>query len=117
MRKNYARILAILSVMLVIFFLTKCNDDPIIKDGGTHAFSGIVRDSATGLAIDSAWIDIGDSILPHHVYSDSNGYYILRVQGTEQFMVFCGKEGYNIEDTVIRVVTDLDSINFFLQAE
>ncbi len=117
MKTNLKKPMITLLLILFIPFLINCEEKTIVIDGGTHAFSGFVRDSISGISIDSAWIDIGDSILPHHTYTDTNGYYILRVQTKEQINIFCGKNGYYTKDTAIRVITDLDSINFLLDVE
>ncbi|UCD95335.1 MAG: hypothetical protein JSU69_04600 [Candidatus Zixiibacteriota bacterium] len=79
-------------------------------------FSGIVADSLTGDFIDSAWIDVADTLEPHHAYTDTAGYYLVGVlMGTERRVVRCGKEGYFTKDTVILLDRPLvENVNFRL---
>jgi hypothetical protein len=93
--------------------LIDCSEEKIISDPD-YLFGGFVRDSITGQPIDSAWINIHDSIAPYRAYSDSTGYYKTSVFLGGELMVFCGKEGYYIKDTTINLNTNLDSINFSL---
>ena len=79
-------------------------------------FSGVVADSLTGNFIDSAWIDVQDTLAPHHAYTDTAGYYLVSVfMGTERRVVRCGKEGYFTKDTVIFLDRPLvENVNFQL---
>ncbi len=114
------RILICRLIILLIPFgiglsLIDCSEEKIISDP-IYLFGGFVRDSITNQPIDSAWINIIDSIPPYRAYTDSTGYYKTSVFLGGELMVFSGKEGYHIKDTIINLSSNLDSINFKLSA-
>jgi hypothetical protein len=59
---------------------------------------GMITDSSTQVAIDSAWLDT-DSLAPYRVYTDTLGYYLLGFYEWpgKQRLLFCGKQGYSIK--------------------
>ena len=95
--------------------LLDCSKEKVISniDPG-YTIGGFVKDSISGMPIDSAWINIIDSIAPYRAYTDSIGYYETIVFLGGELVVFSGKEGYYIKDTVIDIKANLDSINFRL---
>jgi hypothetical protein len=83
--------------------------------------TGVVRDSISGTPIDSAWIDINDTIAPFIAFSDTNGFYGMAF-GTKRygFKLYAGKEGYLTRDTSIVLPEgqiSIDSVNIYLKAE
>jgi len=95
--------------------LLDCSKEKVISNiDPSYTIGGFVKDSISGMPIDSAWININNSSPPYSTYTDSMGYYETSVFLGGLITVFGGKEGYYIKDTVIDIKANLDSINFRL---
>lgn len=118
MRKIFVGPILILILVAICQCFSNCEKS---TDDVWRFLSGVVRDSLTGLPIDSAWIDINDTIAPFRTRSDTNGIYIMAF-GTKRygFKLYAGKEGYLTRDTLIVLPEgqiDIDSVNIYLKAE
>jgi len=80
----------------------------------SHFCRGIVTDSATGVPIDSAWIDVVDTLPPYPFYSDSAGHYRAQFFGKQWINIYCGKEGYFIGRKRLYNDREYDNIDFKL---
>lgn len=82
---------------------------------------GVVTDSVTGEPIDSALLQIGDTLSQYRFYSDTLGRYgIFAGLGYGTYHVFCHKEGYHMETRVVRSWKDntmITGVNFQLSPE
>jgi len=96
-------------------------DDPV----GITYISGIVRDSSSGVGIESAMIIVNDTLANDVVYTDSIGHYVTHGwswgdQYRLTFKVICQAAGYVTEiDSVYSTPEHrkFDSVNFMLTHE
>lgn len=73
------------------------------KGDPVTSIRGVVTDSVTGEPIDSAVLQIGDTLSQYRFYSDTLGSYgIFAGLGYGTYHVFCRKEGYHMETRVVR---------------
>ncbi len=112
-------LLTIIAVAICLH-LSNCGGEKTTNDVWRF-LSGVVRDSISGTPIDSAWIDINDTIAPFTTMSDTNGFYFMAF-GTARYSLhlFVGKEGYLIKDTSIILPKghiNVDSVNIYLKSE
>lgn len=85
-------ILSFFIIALTLYFSSyRCSK---IVEPEAAFVAGIVTDSLSGLAIDSAWVD-NDTIPPYETYTDSTGHYVKfdGFPGIRRF-VHAGKVGY-----------------------
>jgi len=75
-------------------------------DTENTVISGTVFDAASGLAIDSAIINLQDTTYAIVAYSDSSGSYTTVSEGYRTWRVYCRKAGY---ETAWQEVTSSDS--------
>ena len=83
---------ASLMIILILYFISfRCSK---IVEPAAAFVAGIVTDSLSGLAIDSAWVD-NDTIQPYETYTDSTGHYV-KFDGFPSIrrFVYAGKAGY-----------------------
>jgi len=96
-------------------------DDPV----GITYISGIVRDSSSGVGIESAMIIVNDTLANDVVYTDSIGHYVTHGwswgdQYRLTFKVICQAAGYVTKiDSVYSTPEHrkFDSVNFMLTHE
>ncbi len=107
-------------MVAVCICLCDCGGDKSTDDVWRF-LSGVVRDSVTGMPIDSAWIDINDTIAPFTTRTDTVGMYVIAFGTTRYSMqLFVGKEEYMIKDTSIMLPEgqiNIDSVNIYLKPE
>lgn len=107
----------LLVILVGAMLYGSCRQPKQIVDTLTH-ISGIVTDSTTGLAIDSALISLEDTLSPSiKTYTDSSGAYALDPFGQGTFVVYCRKDSYRTRWTTIRSSSAndvFDSVDFQL---
>ncbi len=117
MRKSiFVFILSLIPVSIGLGLLDCSEEKDISITDPVYTISGFVKDSISGMPIDSAWININDSTPPYQAYTDSMGYYETSVFLGGQTTIFGGKDGYYIKDTAIYIKSNLDSINIKLSS-
>jgi hypothetical protein len=112
--KRATRLALVLLVCILLF--GSCGiDDPAVT------ISGVVTDSTSGLPIDSAIIQDGDTISSHPFYTDTLGRYNLFAGlGYRTFQVFCRKTGYQTKSRAVRSSKDnvtITGVDFQLVAQ
>ena len=70
------------------------------------SISGVVTDSMSGSPIDSAVLQIKDTLSPALFYSDSLGKYTALRFGYGTFRLFCRKTVYQTKSTTVRSSKD-----------
>ena len=116
-------ILTFIALMGIIFILPNFLSCGKVTDTGhpIYSITGIIRNKMTNQPIDSAWIDLADSVAPYHTFSDLTGKYNLVFNiGLNNQKIYCGKVGYLIYDTLINISLpqeDFDTVNIFLEPE
>jgi hypothetical protein len=117
MRRFIFRLIIILIPFGIGLSLPDCGKEKILVDP-VYNFSGTVRDTVSGLPIDSTWIREGDSISTFVRYSDSAGYYDYTSHkfGSYNAIVFCGKTGYDTKVITFYLNKNLNNNYFELSA-
>jgi hypothetical protein len=91
-------------VLLLLFCLTVFIGDCSTPPGGDPitSISGFVTDSLSGLPIDSAAIQLIDTVGSPIFYSDSLGKYTAGRFGYGTFLLFCRKTKYQTKSVTIQ---------------
>ena len=101
--------------VLVAFIATaisSCSDDTTSPDV-PHSVAGVITDSLTGLAIDSAEVTFSDTSLPGPWYSDSLGRYRATTLGTSR-TIYVQKTGYVTAWRALHLDKDMNGVDFRL---
>ena len=93
--------------------LAGCEDDSVTTDGPGHSASGLVTDSVTGAAIDSARVFHSDTASGAFWYSDSTGYYSIPSWGS-RITVIVQKTGYGTQSRAVDITGDPTDVDFEL---
>ncbi len=115
MRNGKLPVFAIIILGALCLSLIHCSKS-VDLDDVAYSFTGIVRDSATGLPIDSAWIREGDSLSEFIAYTDSTGFYRYMSPhfNAHSVTAFCGKTGYETKSVSFYLNIDKGNIDFEL---
>jgi hypothetical protein len=117
---EYTKLTRIVIPLLAIAVVVSLSCGLIDQGDPATSIRGVVTDSVTGEPIDSALLQIADTLNTLPVYSDSLGRYTIAHMGYGTYRVFCRKEGYHMETRVVRSWKDntmITGVNFQLSPE
>lgn len=94
---------------LSLLFISSC--DSTDRHWVVVHLSGVVRDSAQGTPLESAWVALDDSVRGAKIVTKSDGLFDLVRTETAVAIIYAGKAGFGTTSKELRDVhKDIDSI-------